>query len=257
MSGALARKLSNFLPLSDSDGAYLDSITHSPETVAAGHDIICFGDLPSTMFVIESGTAIRYRVLRSGERQILSFILPGDQCDLNVFLLKKMDHSVAALDRVQLSHIKRDDVLQTYLQRPRIAAALWWSALQAEAISRERIVALGRRRARGRIAYLFVDLYWRMKSIDQAGDHKLELPLTQVEIADTLGLTPVHVNRVMKQLEREGLIQKKRGTVDLLDLDQLQREADIEDVYLHLDAPPPDVARYFERLEQGHSVAAE
>lgn len=250
MSRALARKLSNFLPLGERETDYLDSITTGQERIDAHRDVIRYGELPTDMFVVESGVAIRYRMLKSGERQILSFMLPGDICDLNVFLLKKMDHSVAALSSIEISRMSRDDLLKTYLNHPRISAALWWSALQMEAISRERIVALGRRKARGRIAYFFFDLYWRLKSIDQADDNQVELPLTQVELADTLGLTPVHINRVLRELETEGMIQKRRGHIRVLEPVALQQEADLDDQYLHLDAPPSDVARYFHQLEQ-------
>ncbi|MBZ6378640.1 hypothetical protein B5C34_11865 [Pacificimonas flava] len=250
MSRALARKLSNFLELTDQDKTYLDRITFARETVPADRDIVGFGEVPATMFVIERGMAIRYRVLRGGERQILSFMLPGDLCDLNVFLLKKMDHNVASLEELEMSRIRRDDVLKTYFKRPRIAAALWWSALQAEAISREHIVALGRRRARSRLAYLFFDIYWRLKAVGLAEDNVLNLPLTQAEIGDALGLTPVHINRVLKELVEEGLIDKQRGQVQLLNTEALQKVADIDDHYLHLDAPPREIASYFHDLER-------
>lgn len=253
MSRALARKLSNFLPLGDAEEAYLSRITTGQEHIRAHRDIIRYGELPTNMFVVEQGFAIRYRMLSSGERQILSFMLPGDICDLNVFLLRQMDHSVAALGPVQICRLSRDDLLKTYLNHPRLSASLWWSALQMEAISRERIVALGRRKARGRVAYFFFDLYWRLKSIDLAKDNQVDLPITQVELADTLGLTPVHINRVLRQLEEDNLIEKGRGQIRVLEPEALQQEADLDDFYLHLDAPPVEVARYFQKLEQEFS----
>lgn len=249
MSQALARKLSLFLQLKPEDHSYLAGICNERQAVGPHKDIVCEGDVPSSMFVLEEGIAVRYRVMSNGQRQILGFMLPGDLCDLNVFLLRSMDHSVAALNEVRISRIRRKDVLATYFERPRIAAALWWSALQAESIARERIVALGKRQARGRIAYLFFDIYWRMRSIGLAKDDLLLLPLTQVEIADTLGLTPVHVNRVLKTLTDDGLIRKTRESVKLLDPAALQREADMDDHYLHLDAPPEDIGDYFDNLQ--------
>src|ERR1700754_3939297 len=108
-----------------------------------------------------------------------------------------MDHSIATITPVRIASIARIDLLEVFAERPRISAALWWSSLQEEAILRERIVSLGRRDARGRIAYLLCELLWRHAAVGLTNGGKFSLPLTQTELGDTLGLTPVHVNRIL------------------------------------------------------------
>ncbi|MBZ6378641.1 MULTISPECIES: Crp/Fnr family transcriptional regulator [Pacificimonas] len=225
------------------------SATTHLETFQAETDIVSQGQVPRSMFVVEDGMAARYRVLKDGRRQILTFLIPGDLCDLHVFLLKEMDHGIAAVTNTRVRALTRDRAMAMNFQHPRIAAAFWWSTLQEEAILRERIVALGRRSARERIAYLFCELYWRFEAVDLVTDHHFSLPLTQSELADALGLTPVHVNRTLRKLVAEGLIEKRRNSVTLLDISALKEVADIDRDYLHFGAPPVEVETYFDRLE--------
>jgi CRP-like cAMP-binding protein len=198
---------------------------------------------------LQAGLACRYRILGDGRRQITSFLIPGDICDLYAFLLKTMDHSVAAITPVRLADMAWQEVLDLTYNHPRIAAALWWSALQEEAILRERIVALGRRDARGRVAYLLCELFWRHKLVGLADGHLVTLPLTQNDLADALGLTPVHVNRVLQEFRRSGLLSLEQRTLTLHKLERLQQIAEIKQDYLHLGGAPDVVANYFERQQ--------
>ena len=134
--------------------------------------------------------ACRYRILADGRRQILSFLLPGDFCELHTYLLKAMDHSVVTLTAGRLAVIERAAITTLVARYPRIGAAIWWSSMQEAAIMRERIVGLGRRSARGRVAYILCELVWRQREVGLAEDHTIRLALTQTDIADTLGLTP-------------------------------------------------------------------
>ena len=139
--------------------------------------------------------------------------------------------------------------MKTFATRPRISAALWWSSLQEEAILRERIVALGRRDARGRVAYLVCELLWRHAAMGLASGEAFSLPMTQTELGDTLGLSPVHINRVLKEFRRQGLIATEHKLLHVLDVAGLQEIAGFNKEYLHLDGPSPEVARYFSQLE--------
>ena len=161
-----------------------------------------------------------------------------------------MDHSIAAITPVRLAVIAWQEVLDLTLHRPRIATALWWSGQQEEAILRERIVALGRRDARGRVAYLLCELFWRHKLVGLAEDHLVTLPLTQSDLADALGLTPVHINRVLQEFRRNGLLSLEQRTLTLHDLQRLQQIAEIREDYLHLRGQPEIVSGYFDRQEQ-------
>jgi CRP-like cAMP-binding protein len=234
----LTRKLANFAPLSDGDMRALDQIGGAGEHFDPHQDIVAEGDIPHAVFVLQAGLACRYRILGDGRRQITSFLIPGDICDLHVFLLRKMDHSIAAITRVLLANIAWAEVMDLTFDRPRIATALWRSGLQEEAILRERIVALGRRDARGRVAYLLCELFWRHKLIGLVEDQCVTLPLTQNELADALGLTPVHVNRVLQEFRRTKLLSLEQRWLVLHDLGRLQRIAEIKEDYLHLGGAP-------------------
>lgn len=251
----LVRKLSHFTPLSAADEAILDALTARDERFAPDVDIVAEGMTPRSAFVLKEGMAIRYRLLPDGGRQIMTFLIPGDFCDVHVFLLKAMDHSIATLTPVRVAPISRDRMMETFSSRPRISAALWWSSMQEEAMLRERIVSLGRRDARGRIAYLLCELLWRHKAVGLAVDSSFYLPLTQTEIGDTLGLTPVHVNRVMMEFRRQNLITAKHRQLHVLDARRLQDVAGFNESYLNLGGASDEVARYFDRLERQASPA--
>ena len=247
----LTRKLSHFLPLSRSDEDLLDSLTIRDESFAAHVDIISEGMTPRSVFLIKEGMAIRYRLLPDGGRQIITFLIPGDFCDVHVFLAMAMDHSIGTLTPVRIAAISRDRMMDTFTHRPRISAALWWSSMQEEAMLRERIVSLGRRDARGRIAYLLCELLWRHVAVGLTQNGKFRLPLTQTELGDTLGLTPVHVNRILKEFRERGLISIDHRMLHLLDLDGLQSIAAFNERYLKFEGASKEVVRYFDSLEGG------
>jgi len=206
----LATKLSLFVPLSDEDVRVLEGMCLNEERFKADTDIVREGDVPRSAFVLTHGMAFRYRLMPDGKRQIFTFMIPGDVFGLHAFLLRAMDHSIIALVPARLAAISRATVFDLFEHHPRIGHALWWSVLQEEAINRERIVALGRRSARGRVAYLLCELVWRHRAVGLAEDHAIRLPLTQVELADTLGLTSVHLNRILQGF-RQGTSSRWRA----------------------------------------------
>ncbi len=202
----LVRKLSHFAPLSEVDREVLDALSEREETYRADVDIITEGSKPRSSFLLKEGLAVRYRAMPNGGRQIMTFLIPGDICDVHVFLLRTMDHSIGTITPVRIARISRESLMDLFARRPRISAALWWSGLQEEAMLRERIVSLGRRDARGRIAYLLCELLWRHAAIGLTNGDTFKLPLTQTELGDTLGLTPVHVNRILREFRERRLI---------------------------------------------------
>ncbi len=167
-----------------------------------------------------------WRVVSSDARRKATdpgtILIPGDFFDLHGFLLRATDHSVAAIGPTRIAAIAREAVIEIIDNHPRIGAALWWSAMQENAMLRERIVALGRRSARGRVAYILCELVWRQRAIGIAEDHAIRVPFTQTDLADMLGLTPVHTNRVLQGFRRDGLITLERRRLTLLDLESLQ-----------------------------------
>lgn len=248
----LTRKLLHFAPLSVADRQVLDKLAAPEELFPADVDIITEGMVPRSVFLLKQGMAMRYRNLPDGGRQIMTFLIPGDLCDMHVFLVKEMDHSIGTITPVRVAPISRESIMGLFGARPRISAALWWSSMQEEAMLRERIVSLGRRDARGRIAYLMCELLWRHAAVGltSGSGEAFELPLTQTELGDTLGLTPVHVNRILKEFREQGLIAMRQRTLALMDVEKLQIIAGFNKNYLHLGGTAPEVVRYFDKLEK-------
>jgi CRP-like cAMP-binding protein len=245
----LFRKLSHFAPLSEVDRQVLDGLAAQDEHFAPDVDIVREGSVPRSVFLIKEGMAIRYRDLPDGGRAIMTFVIPGDLCDMHVFLLKAMDHSISTTTPVRIARISRENMMDLFAHHPRISAALWWSSLQEEAMLRERIVSLGRRDARGRVAYLLCELLWRYAAVGLTNGDTFRLALTQIELADTLGLTPVHVNRVLKEFRGRGLLSMEHRVLNLLDVASLQDIAGFNRDYLNLGGASSEVARYFDHLE--------
>ena len=231
----LVAKLRTVTDLSADDVAALDGICENAREIGARRNIIREGDRPDHVHLVVEGWAARYKLLPDGARQITAFLIPGDFCDLHVTILGEMDHSIAALTRAKVAFISRRR-MDELIDRPAVAKALWWATLVDEAVLRAWIVNVGRRDAFEAIGHLMCELFVRMKHVGLVEDHSFELPLTQEEIADSLGLTPVHVNRVLQRLRADGLISLKRGSLEILDYGRLQKVSGFNPNYLHGEA---------------------
>lgn len=232
----LLRKLETFVRLPEEDRAALDKVWQgSRRSAAAEHDIVREGDPPRCIRVMAKGWACRYKLLADGRRQIIGIVLPGDVFDLNIYMLKCMDHSVRALTPVQYFVLTPFEFDRVMLGRTRVMRALWCEALTNAAIQREWIVNLGQRSALERFAHLLCELYVRLQVIGMAADHICDFPVTQMELADTLGLTAVHVSRTLKELRTRGLIRLRGQRLEMLDIHELCRIAMFDANYLHLE----------------------
>lgn len=243
----LVAKLSSFAPFSDQERDVLEDLCAREERIDVGVNLMVEGKPPRAPFVVTRGLACRYRLMADGRRQILTFLIPGDFFGLHVFMLSVADHSIITMTPTRLATIQRGTVFEIVEHHPRIAAALWWSVMQEAAMLRERIVTLGRRNARARVAYLLCELFWRHRAIGLSDDHALRLPLTQAEIADALGLTAIHVNRVLQYLRGEGMITLAHRQLTLHQVGRLQSLAELDPGYLHLTGMPGS-RDYLERL---------
>ena len=252
----LVAKLTQFARLSDRDVGVLDALYRREERFRAGENISIEGKAPRSAFVVTRGIACRYRLMPDGRRQILTILIPGDFFDLHGFLLKATDHSVATIGPTRVAAIDREAVMDIVLHHPRIGAALWWSAMQEDAMLRERIVALGRRSARGRLAYFLCEIVWRQRAIGMAEDHAIRLPFTQTDLADTLGLTSVHVNRVLQSFRRDELITLEHRRLTLRNVEKLEAISGLTSRYLQLGSTPPEVVHYFDQLERDRAGPA-
>ncbi|HEY1143927.1 MAG TPA: Crp/Fnr family transcriptional regulator [Sphingomicrobium sp.] len=235
MVPALALRLEVFTRLSQDDRAAISKVSKVSRVVPPRRDLIREGESPKHVHLMVDGWACRYKTLPDGRRQIVAFFVPGDLCDLNVYILKEMDHSIGAITRLAVADINRDDMDRLTADHPRITQALWWEALVNIAVQREWTLNIGQRTAYERIAHLLVELFMRLRSVGQTQADSCDFPLTQTDIADATGLTAVHVNRTLQELRRDGLIVLERKRLQIPNLRKLKDAAMFNPNYLHLD----------------------
>jgi len=232
---AVASKLEAFARLSADDRFALAEATHNFRYVEPRRDLISEGDKPRFVHLVLDGWACRYKQLPDGKRQIVSLFVPGDFCDINVYILKAMDHSIAAITRLKVAMITPDEMNALTSERPRVTQALWWHELVTTAVQREWTLNLGQRSAYERLAHLLVELYLRLNVVGRAHDGRCDFPLTQNDLADATGLTAVHVNRTLQELRRDGLIELERKQLHILDMPRMMDVSMFNANYLHLD----------------------
>lgn len=233
MANRFIEKLQGFAQLASEDVKALEEATRHRQAVGPRRDLIREGDQPGPVFVMLEGWAIRYKVLPNGTRQIMAFLMPGDCCDLNISMLAEMDHSIQTVTPSQVARI--DSAVMTAMmgEHPRIARAMYVAQLIDESTLRSWIVSLGRRSSAERAAHLLLELYVRGVRSGLAGDNEMELPLSQTIIADALGMTPVHINRMLQTFRRSGAIELKRGLLRIQDPLALTRISGFDENYLH------------------------
>lgn len=235
MVSPLALRLDAYTRLSRDDRAAIERVSRTIREVSPRRDLIREGDKPRYVHLVIEGWAHRYKTLPDGRRQIVGFFIPGDFCDLNVYILRHMDHSIGAITKLRVADIGREDMDALTVSYPRITQALWWAELVNSSIQREWTLNVGQRSAYERIAHLLVELFLRLESVGLTQGSSCEFPLTQNDLADATGLTAVHVNRTLQELRRAGLIVLQGRTLTIPDMDRLKNAALFNSNYLHLD----------------------
>lgn len=235
MSGiSFVRKLESFQSFSkESEAAILALAGQRTRILKAGEDLISEGDEPRTIYLILDGWACRYKTLDDGRRQILAFFVPGDLCDLHVYILDQMDHSIGALTPLKFASIRPSELETLCDDHPRVVRSLWWESLVSASIQREWLVSAGQRSAYEALAHLCCELYFRLKLVGLAAKGECTFPLTQSDIADALGLTQPHVSRTVAELNQSGLATLKRRHLSVSDLAGLMAAASFNPNYLH------------------------
>jgi CRP-like cAMP-binding protein len=235
MPDTLICKLGQFAKLSRTDMQILRTVTSGRlRHIGAREDVVREGDQPHVVNVFLSGWACRYKMLEDGRRQLIAFFVPGDFCDLNIFLLQEMDHSIGTITPVTVAEMSREVVADILARRPRLNAALWWDTLVKASIQREWTLNLGQRPALERIARLLCELFVRLQAVGLADGGICDLPITQVDLADATGLSPVHVNRTLQELRASNLIVWKGRSLHIPDFGALATAALFNPAYLHL-----------------------
>jgi CRP-like cAMP-binding protein len=206
-------------------------VVHYP----ADHTFIVPGQRLNFSTLLLEGIVARYKDLSDGQRQITELHVAGDFADLHSFTLKHLDHSVMTLTPTKIVQVPHEKLKGITERHPHLARVLWFSTNLDAAIHREWEVSLGRRNAIQRTAHIFCELQVRLGIVGLASEQEYALPITQVELAECLGLTSVHVNRVLKDLRERGLVEFRGGRVTIADLAGLRRLAEFDPAYLYLD----------------------
>jgi CRP-like cAMP-binding protein len=239
MAYHLIRKLEHFTRLTPEDKAALEEASRAKvRRLAPDEELIGEGEAPRVVHLVLEGWAYRYKTMEDGRRQIVSYLIPGDLCDLNIYILSQIDHSIAAFTPLRVAEFTREAFQELAETRPRVTTAFWWESLVTAAIQREWTVSLGQRTAYERLAHLFCELYVRLRVVGLADGNRYEIPLTQTELADTVGLSAVHVNRTLQELRGDGLITLRDQELTITDLPALKRVAKFNPSYLHLSRDP-------------------
>ena len=238
----MARRLGQHVALDTEDLAAIAGMHFVERTVEAGGYLIREGDEPEYCCIVVNGFAYRHKLTGEGQRQILAVHMSGDIVDLHNIFLDISDHNVQALTRSDVAFVPRRVIQAVIEERPRVARALWTETLIDASIFREWVLNVGRRPAIARIAHLLCEFAMRMEAAELSDGGSYDLPMTQEQIADAAGLTPVHVNRVLQQLGKLGLIERNRRSITIPDWEKLRKIGDFNSRYLHLE-PMPRVCR--------------
>src|SRR5262245_7086347 len=233
-------RLSRLMKLSANDLETLALIINSERLVKKRQDLVVVGSEYHNLCFVKDGYAIRYKLLRNGKRQILNVILPGDVIGFPVSFFDRSIYSIVAVSDLTYNICPLDSYVRLCYVQPRFALALSWLAAQEAAIYAEHIVDLGRRTPLERLAHFLLELHARLLAVGRAENTSFELPFSQEIMADVLGLSVPHLNRVMQQLRADKLITSRARLVELTDMASLQTLAHYQPLEL---APIPMPAK--------------
>ena len=198
------------------------------------------------------GWACRYKTLENGSEHIVGFLLPGDMSDVHATILDQMDHSIRALTPTKVALIPQERIFHIYRHCPNLTRALFWSTLVDESTLREWLVNQGSRPAVVRLAHLYCEMLMRSRAAGLTKDYSFPMPLTQEELGNTTGLTKVHVNRSIRQLRMQEMIEINHKSVTILDWERLKTFGEFDTTYLHM----PSVAEELSTQTMGRLPSA-
>ncbi|MEX0369441.1 MAG: Crp/Fnr family transcriptional regulator [Tateyamaria sp.] len=231
-ASALVRKLGALCLLSEDEIAFLEGLQINTIDVDPGVDFVTEGDDRKATFVVMDGWAIRYALLSNGRRQILSYALPGDMLGLHINFNAQATYNAAALSHCKLAMIDPRRMIEVYQKFPILASGLSWCTAREFAILGDQAMRLGRLPAKARLAHLLLELWHRLTLIGHTDGKWLELPMTQTDLADTLGLSLVHTNRSLGALRRSGLVSVSNTYIKLEDIGALTEMAEFRPEHL-------------------------
>ena len=227
-------KLSYWMPLDEADRDALLALPHRVRAVEPHHYIVREREKTTHCCLMLSGFSIRHKIVVGGARQIVAIHMTGDMVDLQNSMLGTADHSVQMLTEGEVAFIPREAIQQIALDYPRVGMAMWKDTLVDGSIFREWIANVGRRDATTRMAHVLCEFALRLQVAGLGEATNYELPMTQEELADVVGLTSVHVNRTLQALEQQNLIKRNKRSVWIESWQKLADAGDFDPTYLHL-----------------------
>jgi CRP-like cAMP-binding protein len=233
----LARKLGALVALSEAELGVLEGLHRRRRTFVAGRDLVHQGQSDQAAYILISGWAFSYKLMANGERQIVDFQIPGDFLGLRSVLLHISDHSIEPVTDIEVTEVHVSDLLEAFSQTPRLATAVMWAASRDEAMVVEHLVNVGRRNATERMAHFLLELGARLALVGLGSREGFACPITQYLLADALGLSAVHVNRVLRQLREAKLLTFRDGFVGFENYDRLAEFAKFDPTYLDQGGP--------------------
>ncbi len=234
----MLRKLQLWMEFDEADQEAVVTLPHKVRRLGPGQYIVRDGEKPVHSCLLMSGFAYRHKITGDGRRQIMSIHMKGDVVDLQNSLLRCSDHNVQALTNIQVALIPVEAVQELAFTRPTVGKAMWYETLVDASVFREWTLNVGRRDARTRTAHMLCEFALRLEVAGLGEQCDYELPMTQDQLGDALGLTPVHVNRTLKALEKDGLIERYKRSVKIANWKNLAQVGDFDSNYLHLEQEP-------------------
>ena len=233
---ALLRRISFYADLDLGDQEVILGLDGHEQQFDKNVEIVDAGQELDRLLIVKEGWAIRYKSLEDGRRQVLNVLMPGDMFDLQVLVAAEADHSVKTVTRLTGLSVRPPVFRSLLTESGKLTLAFWWMQVQEEAFLREQIVRNGQQTARERIGHFLLELHRRARIAGEGTHDGFRVPLTQTVIADALGLTPIHTNRVLRQLERDGLLERENGWIAFRHQDRLAEISQFDPSYFHLDA---------------------
>lgn len=235
----MQRKLTEHSFLSQEDIAGLASLSANVRDLRPDEDVVRQGDRPQLAVIVVEGMVARYHTLSSGTRQYLSFHLTGEMPDAQALFLDTMDHSICAVDKARVALVPHKELLAMFVLRPALGFAIWRETLIDAAIFREAITNNSSRAARARMAHFFCEQYYRAQTRADGQSGMCRLPLSQMQLGQTLGMSLVTVNRTLQQLRGTDCVDLRDGFLTVRDWPRLVQLGQFDPGYLHVKRPPP------------------
>jgi CRP-like cAMP-binding protein len=214
------------------------SLVGETQRVAARRDIVSPDEVVTSACLVARGLVARYDQMLDGRRQITSFYIPGDMCDLHSVVAPKASWSITAVSPATIIRISHNELRELCIRSPAIGLAFWRDGTADASVFAKWVGNLGRKNAKARIAHVMCEMGMRTEAAGLGTRTSFELRATQEQLGEATGLTPVHVNRTLQEIRGQGLLTFRNGQVEISDWDALTSLAEFCPDYLMLEGPP-------------------